>query len=119
MKKQCKLGKNLLLSLIGLLLVVSISFADMAEPLNVTIDNTNWTAISLDGDTTCKAYVFQSRDGTDFKIKRKAASTNYYTIRNGIPYSVTFERDRKPTTLFYAQSTSGEIVIEVFVVNDK
>lgn len=105
--------------LIAYLIIPFFAFAETEEPVNTSIDSITWTAISLDGSTACKNYIFQSRDGSDFKWKKTAGSTNYFTVRDGTAISVTFTRERQPGVLFYAQSVSGSPVIEVFVFNDK
>ena len=111
--------KKLFLTLLVLGLIFNPGFAlsDSEEPVNTAIDSSSWTGIALDGDVACTSYIFQTRDGSDFKWKKTAASTNYFTIRDGAAFGVTFARQRQPTTLFYAQSVSGTPVIEVFVFN--
>lgn len=93
-------------------------FADTEEPVNTSISSATWTPIQMDGLTPCKSYVFQSRDGSDFKWKKTATSTNYFTIRSGMAVTVDFNRERKPEILFYAQTVSGSAVVEVFIFNE-
>ncbi len=111
--------KAITLFIIGIILLIGVysAMADSEEPVNTAIDSSSWTEIALNGNVACTSYIFQTRDGSDFKWKKTAASTNYFTIRDGAAFSVTFARQRQPTTLFYAQSVSGTPVIEVFVFN--
>jgi len=92
--------------------------ADTEEPVNTSISASSWTLIQLNGLTPCKSYVFQTRDGSDFKWKKTEGSTNYFTVRSGMAVTVNFNRERKPTALFYAQTISGDSVVEVFVFNE-
>jgi len=112
-----KLNVILLALFIAMMMTVSVAIADTEEPVNTSIDSSTWTAIALDGSTPCTSYLFQSRDGSDFLWKKTAASSNYFTVKDGAGLVITFARERTPTTLFYAQSVSGTPVIEVFVFN--
>ena len=112
--------KKLQLFILALVLAIFVSFAmaDTEEPVNTSIDSSTWTAIALDGSTPCSSYMFQLREAADFKWKKTAASTNYFTIKSGGVLVIDFARERTPTTLFYAQSASGTPTVEVFVFNE-
>jgi len=104
--------------ILGLIFATGSLFADTEEPVNTAIDSSTWTEIAMDGSTPCSSYLFQSRDGSDFKWKKTAGSTDYFTVKDGAALTINFNRERKPTTLFYAQSASGTPVIEVFIYNN-
>ena len=87
------------------------------EPLNVSIDSTNWTEIAMDGDTAAAVLTFRSRDGATWKWKKTATSDNYFTFLDGESGRIGYNRERQPTTLFFAQTVSGTAIIEVFIFN--
>jgi len=88
------------------------------EPINTTISSTAWTAITLDGKTPCSSYMFQTRDGSDFKWARTAYPEFYFTFKDGAVPVINLPGNDTPKILFYAQSIEASAVIEVFILSN-
>ncbi len=99
-----------------LLLISTVSFA-IEKPVNTTITDSTWTAITLGTGQTCSSYAFQSRDGSAFKVSDTATGTKYWTVKENAGLTATENYGVPGGTLFYAQSSSGSIVIEDFILN--
>lgn len=88
------------------------------DPINTSITDSTWTAVSLGSGQTCSAYAIQSRDGTAFKISKSSSGAPYWTVKEDGGLSPTKHHGVAGATLFYAQSSSGNIVVEVFILNE-
>ena len=88
----------------------------MQEVINVPINNSTWTKVELNENQHCGAYGFRSRTGADFKIKRTAESTTYFSILGGTSLSIE-EEFIGQGTLFYAQTVSEPSeILEIIVI---
>jgi len=102
------------------LLVLLWAFTAMAgtqEPLNVTINSSTWTAVTLSSPKPLAGYAFQTRDGADFLWKHASTDTAYFTVRDGNIIFVELSNSQQQEVLFYAKSVSGTPVVEVFLLN--
>ncbi len=73
----------------------------MQDPLNIAIDNSTWTPITLTAD--CSMFLAQSRGTFDWKWSNSSTGTPYFTVKNidkafGEPINQS-----KGDVLFYAQ----------------
>jgi hypothetical protein len=81
---------------------------------NTTIKDNTWEVISVPAGINCKSVLIVTRGNVVWKISHLVAGTRYLTVRAplmidiaGIPLEV----------LFYAQSDSGDQVLEVLFLD--
>ncbi len=88
------------------------------KPINTSIGDSDWTAVSLGSGQTCSSYAFQSRDGSTFKVSDTPDGAEYFTVRDGAIPSMKQCHGVAGMTLFYAKAVSGTTVIEVFILDE-
>ncbi len=109
--------KLILLLVIGLVMSFAVLGFAIEEPINKAIADSSWTAVSLSADQTCTAYAVQARTSAAFKVSNSSTGTKYWTVPADGILSIT-ARHTGPgnKVLFYAQSASGAVTLEVFLV---
>lgn len=84
----------------------------MQDPLNIDIDNSTWTPITLNAG--CSMFLAQSRGTFDWKWSNSSTGTPFFTVKNiekafGEPINLN-----KGDVLFYVQLVSeASDVLEV------
>jgi hypothetical protein len=84
-------------------------------PLNVSVENTGWTAITLGAGQRCSGFVARIRGASnDWKMSDSSTGTKYITIDNASALSMDIDAD-KGETLFYVQTSTGADTLEVLL----
>lgn len=107
------------LVLIFIMIMFAIPALAMEEVINVTINDSTWTEIPLNYDQNAHAYALQARTSVAFMIQKSAISTSYWTVKADGGISLTEFIPKKGGTLCYAKSSSGSIVIEVTIIQNR
>ena len=84
------------------------------KPLNTSVDNVSWTAITLGSGQRCDGFVAKTRGSDDWKMSDTDAGTKYITIDGSNSLSMDISVDRGGT-LFYVQTATGADTIEVLI----
>jgi hypothetical protein len=81
---------------------------------NTAIKDDTWTKIAVPSDINCKSILVLTRDSAVWKLSHLSTGARYLTIR--APLTIDFAGD-KDETLFYAQSLSGNKILEVLFLD--
>lgn len=91
--------------------------AALETPINVSITNTAYTAVSLGATQRAKSIVAKTRGGTAWLVSDVAAGTTYFTVPANTSLAIEFNRTIHPgEVLFYAEDGTGAATIEVVIV---
>lgn len=87
---------------------------EVADILNVAIDNVSWTAINMPANSSCKQLMMSERGASNWKMSKEVTGVNYLTVTGPLSVEAAFAPD---AVICYAQMVVGSGVIEVLLTD--
>ena len=122
MKRKILIGVTIIGLLVGGFIIGNIlepikswsATGAIQKPLNTSVDNVTWTAVTLGSGQRCESFVAKTRGSQAWKMSDTSTGTKYITIGGTNSLSMDISADRGET-LFYVQTASASDTIEVLI----
>ena len=90
-----------------------IGGTEITDILNVSVDDSTWTAIDMAADTQCTSVALKLRSGSAFKISHVSDGATYYTVDSSIALDIMRHSE---STICYVQTSSGNDTLEALMI---
>jgi len=86
----------------------------IVDIINTAVDTSNWTAITIPTDTSCKAILAHLRSGNQWLLSHTSAGTKYFTMSGTLSMDIASNEEE---VLFYVKAVSGADTMEVILLD--
>jgi len=81
--------------------------------LNIAVDDSSWTAITLGANDSCRSILAGLRSGNPWKLSNSSAGSTYKTLSSNIAIDIIKGASE---TLFYVKTASGNDTLECILL---